>query len=83
MTIDKQRKQIQRLRQALNMKKRRKFDKNTTLESLRTMLPESNVQFISWQVDLNKKKNKGQRYSPEMKSFAVSLFHLSGKHIGK
>ena len=63
----------------MNMKKKRKVDKSTALESLRTMLPESTVQFISWQIDLLKKKNKGQRYSSEMKSFAVSLFHLGGK----
>ena len=73
------RKQIQRLHQAMNMKKKRKADKSTTLESLSTILPESTVQFISWQIDLLKKKNKGQPYSSEMKSFAVSLFHLSGK----
>ena len=43
------------------------------------MLPESTVKFIAQQINLNKKKNKGQRYSNEMKSFALSLYHISGK----
>ena len=43
------------------------------------MLPERMVKFIDVQIDLHSKKNKGKRYTPEMKSFALSLFHISGK----
>ncbi|CAB4002972.1 Transposable element P transposase, partial [Paramuricea clavata] len=77
----RQKKRIQRLRKALNMKKKKSnnIDKHTILEALQTMLPENIVTLISLQIDLHKKKNKGQRYSPEMKSFALSLYYISGK----
>jgi hypothetical protein len=79
----KQRKRLQRLRQALNMKKKQQQQQNvsrkTALEALRTMLPERIVTFIDAQIDLHSKKNKGKRYTPEMKSFALSLYHISGK----
>lgn len=79
--IARQRKRIQRLRNALNMKKKKSnnINKHTALEALQTMLPENIVTFISLQIDLHQKKNKGQRYSPEMKSFALSLYYVSGK----
>lgn len=80
LTISRQKKQLQRLRQALNMKKKNSnTDRATALDALRTMLPERMVKFIALQIDIEKKKNKGQRYSKEMKSFALSLFHISGK----
>ena len=60
-------------------KKKKETDKATALEALRTMLPEKVVKFIGSQIDLHKKKNKGQRYSKEMKSFALSLHHISAK----
>ena len=79
----KQRKRLQRLRQALNMKKQQQQQQNvsrkTALDALRTMLPERIVKFIDAQIDLHSKKNKGKRYTPEMKSFALSLYHISGK----
>ncbi len=59
--------------------KKKNVNRNAALEMLRTMLPETTVNFIAMQVDLHGKKNKGQRYTNEMKSFALSLFHLSGK----
>ncbi|CAB4034359.1 Transposable element P transposase [Paramuricea clavata] len=76
----RQKKRIQRLRKAINMKKKKSnnIDKHTILEALQTMLPENIVTFISLQIDLHKKKNKRQ-YSPEMKSFALSLYYISGK----
>ena len=79
--IARQKKRIQRLRNALNMKKKKSnnIDKHTALEALHTMLPENVVTFIALQIDLHHKKNKGQRYSPEMKSFALSLYYISGK----
>lgn len=80
LRIARQKKQLQRLRQALNSKKKKKnIDKKTAIDALKTILPENVVNFIGHQIDLNKKKNKGQRYSKEIKSFALSLFHLSGK----
>jgi hypothetical protein len=65
LKISRQKKQLQRLRQALNMKKKSK--------------PERMVKFIALQIDIEKKKNNGQRYPKEMKSFALSLFHVSRK----
>ena len=80
MKIQRQKKQLQRLRQALNMKKKKRpIAKPAVLDALRTMLPESTVKFIAQQINLSKKKNKGQRCSNEMKSFALSLYHISGK----
>ena len=75
----KQCKRLQRLRQALNMKKKQNVSRKTALDALRTMLPERIVKFIDVQIDLHSKKNKGKRYTPEMKSFALSLYHMSGK----
>lgn len=81
MKIQRQKKQLQRLRQALNMKKKKRpIEKPAVLDALRTMLLESTVKFIAQQVNLNKKKNKGQRYSNEMKSFALSLTTSVAKH---
>ena len=49
------------------------------METLRTMLPERIVNFIALQNDLHDRKNKGKRYTPEWKFFALSLYHVSGK----
>ena len=53
----KQCKRVQRLRQALNMKKKQKQQQNvsrkTVLDALRTMLPERMVKFIDLQIDLH------------------------------
>ncbi len=76
--IEQQKKQIQCQCHALNAKKKKpKVDQDTAIKALKTMLPESIVTFISMQIDLHKKK--GQQYSKEMKAFALSLFHVSGK----
>ena len=55
------------------------MDKETAIEALKTLLPENLVTFITMQIELFAKKNKGQRYSEEMKTFALSLHHISGK----
>ena len=55
------------------------MDKETAIEALKTLLPENLVTFITMQIELFAKKNKGQRYSAEMKTFALSLHHISGK----
>ena len=49
------------------------------MEALRTMLPERIINFIALQNDLHGRKNKGKRYTPEWKFFALSLYHVSGK----
>ena len=46
----RQRKRVQGLQQALNMKKKRQHTKDVTLEALRTMLPERIVNFIALQL---------------------------------
>lgn len=59
----KQRKKLQRLRQALNMKKKQQqqnVSRKTALDALRTMLPERIVKFIDVQIDLHSKKTKGK-----------------------
>ena len=49
----KQRKRVQHLRQALNMKKQQNVSRKTVLDALRTMLPERMVKFIDLQIDLH------------------------------
>ena len=53
----KQRKRVQRLRQALNMKKKQKQQQNvsrkTVLDALRIMLPERMIKFIDLHIDLH------------------------------
>ena len=73
----RQRKRVQRLRQALNMKKKKDVKKQVALDALRTLLPERVVKFIESQIDLHAKKSKGRRYSAETRSFALSLYHIS------
>ena len=76
----KQRKRIQGLRQALNMKKKQQnVRRKSALDALRTMLPERRVNLLMSKSTCIQKKNKGKRYTPEIKSFALSLFHISGK----
>ena len=79
VVIARQRKRLQRLRQALNMKKKHNVTNKTALEALRTILPDRIVNFINVQVQLHSKKNKGRRYTSESKVFALSLYHISGK----
>ncbi|CAB4020832.1 Transposable element P transposase [Paramuricea clavata] len=77
--LARQRKRVQRLRQALNKKKKRDISRKAALEVLQTVLPERIVKFIEVQMHLHTRKNGGKRYTPEMKSFAISLYHVSGK----
>lgn len=47
---------------------------------METILPSHIVKFIESQIDLHSKKSsKGHRYSTDMKAFAITLYHLSGK----
>ena len=73
-------KQLSRLRAKLNKKKMfKKEDKKKIVETLNTLLPERIVNFIEMQIDLHSTKGKGRRYSKEMRAFALSLYHVSGK----
>jgi hypothetical protein len=37
------------------------------------------INFVRMQIKLHGKKKRGRRYSPELKSLAISIFHASGK----
>ena len=50
-----------------------------TLGEALAKLPEHLAKFVKHQLDLHTRKEKGRRYSPQMKSTAVSLYHASGK----
>ena len=42
-------------------------------------LPDHLSRFVKMQLELHSKKTHGRRYSNEMKSLAISLYHASGK----
>ena len=73
-----QRKQLVRLKHSLK-KKEEKCNEKKALSTLRELLPKQIVDFIEMQLKLHKKKGKGRRYSPEIKSFSLSLYHVSGR----
>ena len=74
--IAKQRKQLVRLKRALQKKEKKTCEKKAQ-STLRELLPNRIVNFVEMQLKLHKKK--GKRCSPEMKAFALSLYHISGK----
>ena len=49
------------------------------LEKALAKLPKNLANFVKSQIKLHTKKEKGRRYSPQMKSMAISLYHASGK----
>jgi hypothetical protein len=49
------------------------------LEIALAKLPENLANFVKMQVNLHSKKKKGRRYSPQLKSLAISIYHASGK----
>ena len=66
----KQRKRIQGLRQALNMKKKQQnVSRKSALDALRTMLPERMVKFIDVQIDLHSKKKQREKIHTRNKVF--------------
>ncbi|CAB4025750.1 Hypothetical predicted protein, partial [Paramuricea clavata] len=69
--------QVQKLRKKLSFKKKSKKEK--TLEEALAKLPDHMANFIREQIKLHSKKNHGRRYSAEMKTIALSLYHASGK----
>ena len=65
---------------ALKKKQSTKRERNEqTLEEAIGKLPENLSHFVRMQLKLHSRKAKGRRYSPKMKSIAVSLYHASGK----
>ena len=57
----------------------KKPEKQKPLKMLCKKLPKNLANFIRMQIKLHSRKKHGRRYSPEMKSIAISLFHASGK----
>ena len=47
-------------------------------DALRAFLPDQKVKFFEAQINLHGTAKHGRRYTPENKSFALSLYHLSG-----
>ena len=79
--IHAQLKNINRMKKALEKKKAGK--KERSLEEALGELPENLAHFIRMQLNLHRKKAKGRRYSPQMKSIAVSLYIMPvGKPTG-
>ena len=75
-----QTKKIRCLQEALKKKQSMKRGRNEqTLEEAIGKLPENLSHFVRMHLKLHSRKAKGRRYSPKMKSIAVSLYHASGK----
>ena len=78
--IHSQRQKIHRLQAAVKKKKpTRGGKKEQTLQEALSKLPENLAHFVQMQLELHSRKKKGRRYSPQMKSTAVSLYRASGK----
>ena len=76
--IHSQRQKIRRLQAALK-KPTSQGKKEKTIQEALSKLPENLAHFVKMQLELHSRKKKGRRYSPQMKSIAVSLYHASGK----
>ena len=70
---------IRRLRKTLEKKSSKKITEEKALEIALAKLPENLANFVKIQVNLHSKKKKGRRYSPQLKSLAISIYHASGK----
>ena len=68
---------MQKLQKKLRNKRTSKKEKS--LEEALSKLPDHLANFIKEQVKLSSKKSHGRRYSPEMKTLALSVYHASGK----
>ena len=55
------------------------MNRKAALEVLQAVLPERIIKLIEGQIRLHTRKSGGKRCTPEVKSFAVSLYHASGK----
>lgn len=78
--IKAQSQKINRLKKKLEKKRQSKEGRDeTSLNEALDKLPENLAHFVRMQIKLHGKKKKGRRYSPQIKSIAVSLYHASGK----
>lgn len=77
--IDMQSKKIKRLQATIKRLKSSKKKPAEALEKALDKLPKNLANFVKAQIKLNGTKKKGRRYSPELKSLAISIYHASGK----
>ena len=70
---------IRRLQATIKELKSAKKNPAEALENALSKLPNHLANFIKSQLKLHGKKKQGRRYSPELKSLAVSIYHASGK----
>ena len=78
--INSQNKKIKRLNTTISkLSQGKKAREMKALEDALQKLPTHLANFIRMQIKLHSKKKHGRRYSSEMKSIAISLFHASGK----
>ena len=72
-----------RLIEAKNNKLRKvsksKITQGKALNEALSKLPDNLSNFVKMQFKVHSSKKHGRRYSPEMKSLAISLYHASGK----
>ncbi|CAB3981577.1 Transposable element P transposase [Paramuricea clavata] len=76
-SIKRKNNKIYRMKMQLKPKKIKKSE--STLKEELAQLPENVANFIREQIKLHSKKSHGRRYSPELKTMALSLYHASGK----
>ncbi|XP_046864095.1 uncharacterized protein LOC124458024 [Xenia sp. Carnegie-2017] len=79
MVIRSKQEKIRRLNTKLNKILKNKATHQQVLENALEKLPDHLANFVRTQIKLHTAKKKGRRYSPEMKSMAISLYHSSGK----
>lgn len=60
-------------------KSSKKINEARVLKETFAKLPKNLANFIQMQVKLCRKSKKGRRFSPELKSLAISIYHASGK----
>ena len=63
----------------VNLRQGKKAEHEKALEIALQKLPDNLATFIRMQLKLHKKKKHGRRYSPQLKSLAISIYHASGK----
>ena len=78
--IKVQKQKIKRLTAALGKApKGKEARQEKALEEALEKLPANLANVVRMQIRLHGKKKQGRRYSPELKSLAISIFHASGK----
>ena len=77
--IKKHKKKIKNMERSMKIRTNKRIRNENALESALEKLPRNLQSFVRMQIKLCSQKKQGRRYSAEMKSFALSLFHTSGK----